>query len=182
MFITGTPGYLGGTAINAGTLQINSGTPVTMHAISGAGVLGVDNSTSLTAASINIGTLTIGAGSTITIAAIAGGPLADMESTQSVPEPATWAMLCWPQWDWAFIASASSGSTGLHDLQLAFKAAADSVFELLAWAKKDDADRPSRIQNHISNKNGGRLRQGHRLQRPESRYAARYRSLDAVHQ
>ena len=93
VFITGTPGYLGNTAISAGTLQINSGAAVTLHAISGAGALGVDNTTSLTADSINIGTLTIGAGSTITIAPIPGGPLADVESTQSVPEPATWAML-----------------------------------------------------------------------------------------
>jgi autotransporter-associated beta strand protein len=92
VFITGTPGYLGPTAISAGTLQINSGAAVTMHAIAGAGALGVDNTTRLTADSINVGTLTVGAGSTVTIAPISGGPLADAE-TQSVPEPAIWAML-----------------------------------------------------------------------------------------
>jgi autotransporter-associated beta strand protein len=93
VFITGTPGYLGSTAISAGTLQINSGAAVTLHAISGAGALGVDNTTSLTAESINIGMLTIGAGSTITIAPIPGGPLAGVESMQTVPEPVTWTML-----------------------------------------------------------------------------------------
>jgi autotransporter-associated beta strand protein len=93
VFITGTPGYLGDTAISAGTLQINSGAAVTLHAISGAGALGINNTTSLTAGSISIGILTIGAGSTITITPMPGGPLADLISTQSVPEPAITAML-----------------------------------------------------------------------------------------
>ncbi len=37
VFITGTPGYAGNTTINTGTLQINSGSAVTLHAITGAG-------------------------------------------------------------------------------------------------------------------------------------------------
>ncbi|MGA2799164.1 MAG: PEP-CTERM sorting domain-containing protein [Thermoguttaceae bacterium] len=63
-----------------------------LHAISGAGTLGVDNSTDLTVDSIDLGTLSIGAGSTLTIAAIPGGPQAEL-ALNPVPEPSTWAML-----------------------------------------------------------------------------------------
>jgi autotransporter-associated beta strand protein len=93
VFITGTPGYLGATSISAGTLQINSHAAVTMHAIIGAGALGVDNTTSLTADSINVGTLTIGDGSTVTIAPIAGGPLGGIDTLYPVPEPSVIIML-----------------------------------------------------------------------------------------
>ena len=93
VFITGTPGYLGNTTISAGTLQINSGGAVTMHSISGAGSLGVDNTTSLTADYINVATLTLGPGCTVAIAAIPGGPVADGESMKAVPEPAVIVML-----------------------------------------------------------------------------------------
>ncbi len=95
VFFTGTPTYNGNTTINLGTLQINSGTSVALHAISGtdAGTLGVDNLTSLTADSIMVGTLTVGPGSTVTIKPIPGGPLAGAGSLSAVPEPSTWAML-----------------------------------------------------------------------------------------
>jgi autotransporter-associated beta strand protein len=93
VFITRTPGYNGNTIVTAGILQINSHAAVSLHAVTGAGALGVDNTTSLTVDSINIGTLTLGIGSRITIAPLAGGPTAGMESFSPVPEPATWAML-----------------------------------------------------------------------------------------
>ncbi len=93
VFITGTPSYGGGTTINQATLQINSGGSVTLHAITGAGNLGVDNTTNLTVDSVEVGVLTVGAGSTLTIAPIPGGPLAGPGSFNSVPEPCTWAML-----------------------------------------------------------------------------------------
>jgi hypothetical protein len=64
-----------------------------MHDVSGAGTLGIDNATHLTAASIYTGTLRIGAGSKVTIAPILGGPLADAYSTVPVPEPATLQLL-----------------------------------------------------------------------------------------
>jgi autotransporter-associated beta strand protein len=92
VFITGTPSYNGQTIIDAGTLQVNTGSAISLHAVSGAGALGVDNSTSLTADSINLGTLTIGAGSTVIIAPIPGRPLAEPGSQSPVPEPSTWAM------------------------------------------------------------------------------------------
>ena len=38
--VTGTPGYLGATAISEGKMQINCGAAVTLHAISGAGGAG----------------------------------------------------------------------------------------------------------------------------------------------
>ncbi len=93
VFITGTPSYTGSTNIAAGTLQINSHSAVSLHAITGAGTLGVDNTTSLTATSIIVGTLTVGTGSIVTIAPLAGGPLGGMESLLPIPEPSTWAML-----------------------------------------------------------------------------------------
>jgi autotransporter-associated beta strand protein len=96
VFITGTPGYDGNSAINAGILQINTiGSPV-LHSVTGAGTLGVGNGTnitSLTVDSINLGTLTIGAGSTVNIAAIPGGPLAEPLPLTPVPEPSALAML-----------------------------------------------------------------------------------------
>jgi autotransporter-associated beta strand protein/T5SS/PEP-CTERM-associated repeat protein len=85
--------YSGATYIDGGTLQIDTGAALTLHAISGIGTPGVDNSTDLTVDSINIGTLTIGAGSTVTIAAIPGGPLAEPLPLTPVPEPSAWAML-----------------------------------------------------------------------------------------
>jgi fibronectin-binding autotransporter adhesin len=90
--------YGGNTAVNSGTLQINSGVGavVALHAVSGSGSLGIGDgtvATSVTADSVSLNTLTIGAGSTLTIAAIPGGPTAGSGSISAVPEPATWAML-----------------------------------------------------------------------------------------
>jgi autotransporter-associated beta strand protein len=93
VFITGTPGYDGQTTINDGTLQIDTGLAVSLHAVTGAGTLGVDNATSLTVDSINLGTLTIGAGSTVTIAPIPSGPLAESGSLSGVPEPSILILL-----------------------------------------------------------------------------------------
>jgi autotransporter-associated beta strand protein len=90
--------YNGNTAINEGTLQINSGVgaAIDLNAVTGTGTLGVGNgtaATSITADSINIGTLTLGIGARITIAPLPGGPTAGAGSLTSVPEPSTWAML-----------------------------------------------------------------------------------------
>ncbi len=92
VFITAAPSYAGSTTINDGTLQINTHSAVTLHAITGAGTLVVDNTTALTATSIKIGVLTVGAGSIVTIAPLAGGPLAGNQQ-YPVPEPATLLML-----------------------------------------------------------------------------------------
>ncbi len=95
VFIVGTPSYDGNTTINAGTLQINSGGSVTLHAVTGSATstLGVDNTTNLTVDSVQVSVLNVGAGSTLTIAPLPGGPLASPGSMSAVPEPSTWAML-----------------------------------------------------------------------------------------
>ncbi len=90
--------YSGNTAINAGTLQINSpvGATVGLHAVTGAGTLGVGdgtNPTSITVDSVAVGVLTVAAGSTLTINPLPGGPLSGIGSMSPVPEPSTWAML-----------------------------------------------------------------------------------------
>jgi autotransporter-associated beta strand protein len=93
VFIATAPSYAGSTTISDGTLQVNAHSAVTLHAISGTGTLGVDNTTDLTAASIMVGVLNVGPGSTVTIAPLPGGPLAGDQAPAPVPEPATWAML-----------------------------------------------------------------------------------------
>ncbi len=93
VFITSAPSYAGSTTINDGTLQINTHSAATLHAITGAGTLVVDNTTGLTATSIKVGVLTVGAGSTVTIAPLAGGPLAGTDTLTPVPEPSTIALL-----------------------------------------------------------------------------------------
>ncbi len=60
VFIAGTPSYNGNTTINAGTLQINTGSDATLHAITGAGTLGVDNTTNLTVDSVQVSVLNVG--------------------------------------------------------------------------------------------------------------------------
>jgi autotransporter-associated beta strand protein len=90
--LTGALTYTGLTDIQAGTLQINTGGGTALASITGAGALGIGNTTSLTANSVSVGTLTIGAGSTLTINAIPGGPMAGGGFT-AVPEPSTFAML-----------------------------------------------------------------------------------------
>ncbi len=98
VFIAGAPAYGGDTAVNDGTLQINTvGSPVVHNVTGSTGTLGVGdgtNTTNLTATSISIGTLNIGANSTVRIAPLAGGPQpAAAGPISPVPEPATWAML-----------------------------------------------------------------------------------------
>ena len=97
VFLTGKPGYAGNTSINDGTLQVNTtGSPVSLHIVSGAGTLGVGNGsamTNLTVDSISLDILAVGNGSKLTIAPLAGGPLANAESLSPVPEPANLVML-----------------------------------------------------------------------------------------
>jgi autotransporter-associated beta strand protein len=90
-----SPTYTGETVINAGQLQLNTGS-TTLAAISGQGELIVGSATTatqLTASSINVGTLTLGVNSRVTISPIAGGPLTGNFSTTPVPEPGTWLLL-----------------------------------------------------------------------------------------
>jgi fibronectin-binding autotransporter adhesin len=87
--------YSGNTTITAGRLQLNGASSV-LHAITGAGTLGVGNglaSSTLTADSIQTGALSVAAGSTVTIAPIPGGPQSSAPSLSSVPEPSTLTLL-----------------------------------------------------------------------------------------
>ena len=93
VIVAGTTNYDGDTTINAGTLQLIAGSPISMHNVAGAGKLNVDSSTALTVDSLNVDTLTVGAGSTLIIAPVAGGGLSGTGSLTAVPEPSTWAML-----------------------------------------------------------------------------------------
>jgi autotransporter-associated beta strand protein len=90
VFITGSIGYDGNTAISDGTLQVNTGNATVMHAVSGAGNLGVDNHTVLTVDSLMIGTLTVGPGSEVILAPLTG---ALSGFVTPVPEPLTVVML-----------------------------------------------------------------------------------------
>jgi autotransporter-associated beta strand protein/T5SS/PEP-CTERM-associated repeat protein len=90
--LTGTPTYSGETVINAGGLQLNTGT-TTLAAISGAGELIVGSAstpTQLTATSICVDTLSIGTGSTVSTS---GDSLSDLDTTVAVPEPGVWVLL-----------------------------------------------------------------------------------------
>jgi autotransporter-associated beta strand protein len=92
--LTVSPTYTGETVINAGQLQLNTGS-TTLAAISGQGELIVGSATTatqLTATSINVGTLTLGVNSRVTISPIAGGPTAQSQTT-AVPEPSVWILL-----------------------------------------------------------------------------------------
>ena len=91
LILTGNPTYTGDTVINAGQLQLNTGS-ATLAAISGQGGLIVGGATQLTASSINLGTLTLGINSRVTISPIAGGPTAQSQTT-AVPEPSAWILL-----------------------------------------------------------------------------------------
>jgi autotransporter-associated beta strand protein len=90
--LTGTCAYNGETIINAGQLQLLTGT-TSLNTISGQGELIVGSGTQLTATSINLGTVTLAANSRITIRPISGGPQADSTATTPVPEPGTWILL-----------------------------------------------------------------------------------------
>ena len=91
LILTGNPTYTGDTVINAGQLQLNTGS-TTLAAISGQGGLIVGGATQLAASSINVGTLTLGINSRVTISPIAGGPTAQSQTT-AVPEPSVLLLL-----------------------------------------------------------------------------------------
>ncbi len=85
--LIGNPAYSGQTVINAGQLQLNTGS-TTLAGISGEGDLIVGSAatpTQLTASNIDLATLTIAANSTVVIGPVAGGP--------AVPEPGVWLLL-----------------------------------------------------------------------------------------
>jgi autotransporter-associated beta strand protein len=92
--ITNAPSYDGTVIINAGTLQVSTGSPTVLNAITGAGTLVVDDVTDLKVDSINIGILTIGAGSSVVLEPVSGGSLTRTFTTNPVPEPAMLVMLC----------------------------------------------------------------------------------------
>jgi autotransporter-associated beta strand protein/T5SS/PEP-CTERM-associated repeat protein len=92
--LTGRPTYTGETIINAGQLQLNTGT-TSLEEISGPGQLSVGSAsiaTDLTATSITVGTLTIAANSKVTIRPLGGAPL-NSSDINAVPEPGTWLLL-----------------------------------------------------------------------------------------
>ena len=92
--LSASPTYTGETVINAGQLQLNTGS-TTLAAISGQGGLIVGSTTiptQLTASSIDVGTLTLGINSRVTISPIPGGPTAQSQTT-AVPEPSVWILL-----------------------------------------------------------------------------------------
>ncbi len=93
--LSGTITYTGDTIINAGALQLLTGT-TSLDDISGTGRLMVGSTTAskqLTASSINLGGLYIGSGSKLiirpTTEGLAGAPLL----TTPVPEPSLWLLL-----------------------------------------------------------------------------------------
>ena len=117
VFITGLVNYAGDTAVNTGTLQINTpsatGTSA-LHNVSGAAAtLGIGNgtvATSVTADSIKVGTLTLGAGSTLTINAIPGGPTARAARCHPFPNHPPGQCSCWPSLGWEFTGVAAGNS------------------------------------------------------------------------